>query len=247
MHARVRRVESIVPSLSAENVVFERKLSAAPVRKIGGLLGGLERPLLRYLAQVMPSWASSDLLTAIGFAGAMMTGLGYILTNLNLTYLWLASLGLAVNWFGDSLDGTVARYRGLERPQYGFFLDHMTDVASEVVVALSLGMTAFLHFDVACLGLIVYLAFSVFTFTKAVVSGEFRITFGGFSPTEVRAALIASNTALLWYHPRTVLVLWEPMSAVDLIVLAASLIGVAALVVLSACEARRLAGRYRSQ
>lgn len=217
-----------------------------PTRVIGGLLGSLEKPLLQYLARAMPGWASSDLLSAIGFAGAVMTGLGYILTNLNIEFLWLASFGLAVNWFGDSLDGTMARFRGLERPQYGFFIDHMTDVASEIVVALSLGMTPFMHFDVACMVLIVYLAFSIFTFTKAIVSGVFRISFGGVSPTEVRVGLAVCNIALLWYQPRPVLVLWEPMTAVDLVVLAISLIGAISLVVLSAGEARRIAGRYRT-
>ncbi len=214
-----------------------------PTRVIGGFLGSLEKPLLLYLARVMPGWASSDLLSVIGFAGALMTGLGYILTNQNIEFVWLASLGLVVNWFGDSLDGTVARYRGLERPQYGFFVDHMTDVASEIVVALALGMTPFMHFDVACIILIAYLSFAVFTFTKAIVSGVFRISFGGVSPTEVRVGLIVCNTALLWYRPQPVVVLWEPLTAIDLVVLAVSVIGIVSLVVLSVREARRIAGR----
>lgn len=85
------------------------------------LLGPIERPALSWLAQKMPAWVTPDKLTITGFLGTILVAVSYVLTNQNHAFLWLASLGLVINWFGDSLDGTLARYRKIERPQYGFF------------------------------------------------------------------------------------------------------------------------------
>jgi phosphatidylglycerophosphate synthase len=188
----------------------------------------------------MPAWVSPNMLTAVGVAGAVITAAGYILTNQALAFLWLASLGLAINWFGDSLDGTLARFRKIERPDYGFFVDHMTDLGAELLVALSIGMTALLKFDIACLGVIVYLAFSTFTFIKTVVTREIRITFGGLGPTEVRCMLIALNALFFCYQPSPMIVLWEPLTPIDLGFLLLCLIEVVVLVVVAIREARKL-------
>jgi archaetidylinositol phosphate synthase len=190
-----------------------------PVRMTESLLGGIERPLLLKLARAMPAWVASDMLTVLGIVGAALTCAGYILCNLHVGFVFLASSGLIINWFGDSLDGTLARVRRIERPRYGFLVDHSSDLASQLLIGLGMGMSPFVNFDVACIILIVYLAFSAFTYMKTIVSGEFQISFGGIGPTEVRFALIAGNTFMLWYTPKALVTLWEPMSAVDLLVL----------------------------
>ena len=87
------------------------------------LLGPLERPVLKWLAAHMPTWITPDVCTAIGVLGAFGVGISYILSIYNKNFLWLASIGFFLNWFGDSLDGTLARHRHIERPIFGFFVD----------------------------------------------------------------------------------------------------------------------------
>lgn len=211
-----------------------------PIRMTGSLLSGIEKPLLIRLAKAMPKWVASDMLTVLGIAGAALTCAGYALCNLEVGYIWLASAGLILNWFGDSLDGTLARVRRIERPRYGFLVDHSSDLASQLLIGFGLGLSPFVHFDVACIVLIVYLAFSAFTYMKTVVSGEFQISFGGIGPTEVRFALIAGNTFMLWYTPSVVVTFWERMSAADLLVLAVSAVETVVLVFSVLGEVRRI-------
>ena len=91
------------------------------------LLTPLEKPALLWLASHLPLWVSSDMLTLLGFFASLLIAASYWLTQYNSAFLWLASFGFFLNWFGDSLDGTVARVRHTERPKYGFFVDHMID------------------------------------------------------------------------------------------------------------------------
>jgi len=160
------------------------------------LLGPLERPALQWLAAHMPAWMNPDILTGIGIAGAAIIFLSYWLTNSNPAFLWLASLGFVINWFGDSLDGTLARYRKIERPKYGFFVDHTVDAFSELLVVLGLGLTPYIKFEIACLALIGYLLLSVLVYIRTYVEGVFKISYGKFGPTEVRVILIIINTVM---------------------------------------------------
>lgn len=157
------------------------------------LLGPLERPALHWLAGHMPSWVTPDILTGIGILGAGITFAAYCLANLNIHFFWLASLGLVVNWFGDSLDGTLARFRHSERPRYGFFVDHTVDVFSEMLIVLGMGLSPLVRFDIACLALIGYLMLSVFVYVRTYVDGVFQISYGKIGPTEVRLIIILLN------------------------------------------------------
>lgn len=167
------------------------------------LLGPLERPTLKWLAAHMPSWVSPDTCTIIGVFGALMVGAGYLLTNYDRNFLWLASLGLIVNWFGDSLDGTLARYRRIERPVYGFFVDHTTDASSVTVILLGMGLTTHVSFTVACLALISYLLLSVLVFVRTSAVGEFKISYSKLGPTEARVLTILLNLAMYFGGVRT--------------------------------------------
>jgi archaetidylinositol phosphate synthase len=187
-----------------------------------GLLQPLERPALAWLAGRIPPGVSPDHLTAIGLIGALIAFAGYALSSRNAGFLWLANAGLVVNWFGDSLDGTLARFRGMERRRYGFFIDHTTDLLSQVLLALGLGLSSFVRFEVACLALIAYLLMAVFAFVRMVVSGTLQIAYAGIGPTEVRVGMVILNLSMLAFPPRPILMLWAPLSAFDLVVLAAS-------------------------
>jgi phosphatidylglycerophosphate synthase len=168
------------------------------------LLGPLERPALRWLSAHMPAWVSPDLCTAIGVFGALLILFGYGLSGLDRNFLWLASLGFLINWFGDSLDGTLARHRHIERPKYGFYLDHTVDVVCQVMIFLGLGLTPYIHFNVACLALVAYLMLSVLAYVRTCVEGEFKISYGRLGPTEIRVLAILLNTAMYFFGLRTI-------------------------------------------
>jgi phosphatidylglycerophosphate synthase len=160
------------------------------------LLGPLERPALQWLAAHSPSWATPDLMTVIGIAGALIILLSYGLSQLHPAFLWLASLGFVISWFGDSLDGTLARYRHIERPKYGFFIDHITDVLTEIIIILGLGMSPYVSFSVASMCCIAYITMSVLVYVRMNVTGEFRISYSKLGPTEIRVLAILLNTAM---------------------------------------------------
>jgi archaetidylinositol phosphate synthase len=162
------------------------------------LLGPLERPALQWLAAHMPAWMNPDILTGIGIVGAVIIFVSYWLSNEVPAFLWVASLGFVINWFGDSLDGTLARYRKIERPKYGFFVDHTVDSFCEVLVVMGLGLSPYVTFSVACLALIGYLLMSVLIYIRTYVYGVFQISYGKFGPTEVRVILILLNTVMFF-------------------------------------------------
>lgn len=160
------------------------------------LLGPLERPALRWLAAHLPAWVTPDTCTWIGIAGSALTATCYVLSRLDRNFLWLASLGYVLNWFGDSLDGTLARYRHIERPRYGFFVDHITDAFSQMLIFFGLGLTPYISFNIACLALIAYLMLSVLVYVRTCVAGEFKISYGKLGPTEIRLLAILLNTTM---------------------------------------------------
>ena len=162
------------------------------------LLGALERPALQWLAAHMPAWVHSDMLTGLGFFGSLITFVGYALTTRNPGYLWLASFGFVINWFGDSLDGTLARYRKAERPRFGFYIDHVIDVVSAVLVFTSLGISPYVDITIACFALIGYLMLSTLVYITTYVNGMFRISYAGLGPTELRLMAIIANAVIFF-------------------------------------------------
>ena len=168
------------------------------------LLGPLERPALQWLAAHMPAWMTPDILTGIGTFGAVLIAVSYWLTNYSEWFLWLASLGFVINWFGDSLDGTLARYRKIERPKYGFFIDHTVDALNETIIFLGFGLSPYLSFEIACLALIGYLLMSVLIYVSTAVSGVFKISYGKLGPTEIRAIAILLNIFIFFFVNRTI-------------------------------------------
>lgn len=182
------------------------------------LLGPLERPALQWLAAHMPAWVNPDILTGIGILGAVLIFASYWLSNLHPAFFWLASLGLVINWFGDSLDGSLARYRKIERPRYGFFIDHTVDAFSEMLVVLGLGLTPYIRFDVACLALIGYLLMSILVYVRTYVEGVFKISFGKLGPTEVRVILMIINAIMFFAGPLPLDLFISPFSVYDVIV-----------------------------
>jgi archaetidylinositol phosphate synthase len=211
------------------------------------VLGPLERPALAWMAAHMPARVTPDHLTLLGIFGALLAGAGYVLSCQSLPWLALASAGLLINWVGDSVDGTLARYRKIERPRYGFFVDHSSDLFGNVVVFLSLGVSPCAHFSIACLGLIAFLMCFVFTLIGAQVRSTMRITYLGFGPTEIRALLLLGNLMVLFngvvsiHLPLWPFDLYGPLSTYDLGILILALAGALLVLIMALRESRALA------
>ena len=170
------------------------------------ILNPYEKKILVYLAERMPAWVTSDMLTILGFVGALIIATGYALSNLNLNWLWLASFGFVVNWFGDSLDGSLARVRGTQRKTYGFFIDHNVDVINECIMFTGVGMSPLVNLTFMMAVLVAYLMLSVYVYIDCHLKGEMRLTYGGLGPTEFRLLAIIINTLFI-YVPQ--LSLWK--------------------------------------
>ena len=165
----------------------------ADVRVNDTILAPLERTALQWLCKQMPVWMTPDVLTAIGLLGGLVMAAAYWLCNANKNFLWIVDLGLLINWFGDSLDGSLARYRRIERFQYGYFVDHTVDITTQTIFFLGLGLSPFVHFNFALLALLGYLHLGILTYINTAVSGVYKISYGKIGPTEVRVFLLGVN------------------------------------------------------
>ena len=200
-----------------------------------------ERPLVGWLAARLPVAVRPDHLTLTGFAGALICGLAYGASWLSPALLWVASVGLIVNWFGDSLDGTLARFRKIERPRYGFFIDNTTDLLSQICIFLGLGASPYMRFDVACLGLAAYYMVSFVNLIKAMDTCVIKIGFFGVGPTEIRLSFIFYNFVLLTVGPWSINTSFGLMSPIDCIVIVTIAVVLISFLVTVRLEGRRLA------
>lgn len=161
------------------------------------ILNGVEKKALVWMAERLPLWVTSDMLTYIGTLGAFLVGLGYAMTNFGVCWFWLASLGLVINWFGDSLDGTIARVRQQQRPLYGFYLDHNIDCICQLFIFGGAGLSPYLNLWLGLLLYIVYMMMEIYVMICAHLKNEFKLTYGKLGPTEFRVLIIILNTFLV--------------------------------------------------
>ena len=164
------------------------------------VLNGVEKKALVWLAKRQPRWVTSDHLTLVGFIGALLVAAGFILSNLNVSWLWLSSLGLVVNWYGDSLDGTLARVRNTQRPIYGYYVDHTIDCVNEGLMFVGVGLSPFVHLDLALIAYALYLIMTINVSINAHLKGEFKLTYAKLGPTEFRLVVIVANTVLIAFE-----------------------------------------------
>ena len=174
-------------------------------REQTSLLAPLEKRALARLAAATPAWIHSDHLTLLGFAAMLLAGGCYALARYQPRWLLAAIVCLALNWLGDSLDGTLARVRQRQRPRYGFYVDHMTDAFGTLFLVLGMGLSGYMTLGIAVALLVVYLMLSIQSYLAAYALGTFQLSYWKFSPTELRLLLAAGNLALL-YKP--VVPLW---------------------------------------
>src|SRR5262249_24006596 len=187
------------------------------------VLTRFERWALPRMALALPRWIVPDHLTAIGVLGSTLIAAGYGLSNRSPGWLWLSNAGLVINWFGDSLDGTLARVRKIERPRYGFYLDHLTDAYSTTAVGLGLGFSPYMLLSVGLAIVIGYLVLSINVYLETHVFGKFRYGYGVLGPTEARLILLGLNLLALLIGPLRFKELGLGLTAFDVLGILAAL------------------------
>lgn len=174
----------------------DRKAFRAATRIQTSLLSAVEGRCLLWLADRLPLWVSPDHLTLLGLAASLGIGVCYTLSRLDRRWLLAVSILLAVNWFGDSLDGTLARVRRRERPRYGFYLDHLVDSLGAILLLGGLGLSGLMSPAISVGVLIAFLMLSVEVYLATYTVGNFEISHWKLSPTEIRILLAVFNVAV---------------------------------------------------
>jgi len=184
--------------MDANSAVAEVGVVAGEARRVNrALTASIEKRILHWIAERAPEWVSSDQLTILGLSAQIGAGACYALSRYNNYALLLVILCVALNWFGDSLDGTLARVRHQQRPRYGFYVDHMVDVFGSVALMCGLGLSGFLHWQTAIAMLVAFLLLSSESYLATHALDCFQLSQGIFGPTEIRILLVIGNLALL--------------------------------------------------
>jgi phosphatidylglycerophosphate synthase len=165
------------------------------------IVTAVEMRALRWLAQHTPSYINSDHLTALGFAAQLMVGVSYALARSNKNWLCAVVVFLALNWLGDSLDGTIARYRNRQRPRYGFYVDHIIDTFGSIFLCAGLALSGFMSPIVAMILLVGFLALSIEVYLATYCLGQFKLGQFFLGPTEIRI-ILGLGTVSLFHHAR---------------------------------------------
>jgi phosphatidylglycerophosphate synthase len=190
--------EQANPNVLTEVRRIKRFENAARIHN--GLTSNPEKRALLWMAARTPRWISSDHLTLLGFLALVMAGVSYALSTWNHYWLLAGIFFLALNWLGDSLDGTLARVRQQQRPRYGFYVDHIVDSFGGLALMGGLALSGYMHAFIAIGLLIGFLLLSIQSYLATYTLGEFQLSFWNFGPTELRILLSIGNVALL-YHP----------------------------------------------
>ena len=161
------------------------------------LTAATEKRVLCWMAERAPRWVTSDQLTALGLVAQVGAGICYALARYERPALLGVVVCLALNWLGDSLDGTLARVRGQQRPRYGFYVDHMVDVLGTVAMMTGMAFSGVVHWQVATAMLVAFLVLASESYLATYTLGRFEMSQGMFGPTEIRILLAVGNVALL--------------------------------------------------
>jgi len=215
-------------------------------REIRTLTGPLERAILPKMARALPAWVTPDHLTLLGLVAAVMIAVGYYLTRLSTWWMVLVNASIVLHWYADSLDGTLARVRKIERERYGYFVDHICDAMTAVLVCLGLGASLYMDLRVGLLLVIGYLMMNIYVHVAVYAKGEFKLSYGRFGPTEVRIALFAVNIVVPFWNPRVYVVLGCPCRVLDLVGLAITAVFLTVFTACSMRDARELDRRDRA-
>jgi archaetidylinositol phosphate synthase len=183
-------------NLEAIRAESQLERSVEATREPSFLLAKPEKRLLTWIAARLPRWILPDDMTALGVLAALGVAVAYQLSNDGLDWLWVASGLLVLQWLGDSLDGTLARVRRIERPTYGYYLDHLVDAIATAAIGIGLGLSPLMLLSIGTLIVVAYLILSINVYLESYAFGRFSIGYGLIGPTEIRLILIALNTTV---------------------------------------------------
>src|ERR1700719_693664 len=167
------------------------------IRLQQSFVAAAEKKTLAWLAERTPPLVNSDHLTLLGFVSQCMAGVCYAMARWNRYTLLLGIVFLALNWLGDSLDGTLARVRNCQRARYGFYVDHIADTFAAFFLMGGLALSGYIHPAIAFGMLIGFLMLSIEAYLGAYTLGRFQLSYWKFGPTEIRLLLAVGNLALL--------------------------------------------------
>lgn len=187
---------------TGEDALIEE--SGQPVHHLrvnNSFLATHERNALMWLAARMPSAVTPDHLTLLGLVGAFLVLAGFVASRASPWFVSFAIMGLFLNWLGDSLDGTLARYRKIERPDFGYFLDHSCDLVAQTFIFVGLGLSPYFTLFSALLALSMYLLMTSFTYLKVLILKTHHLSYYGMGATELRLLLVAWTLFALWCGP----------------------------------------------
>ena len=208
-------------------------MSATAPREKAFLLARPEQRLLEAMARRLPAWIHPDHLTVLALSAAVAFAV-----SAAAGWLWACAGLLIVHWVGDSLDGTLARVRGAERPRYGYYLDHLADAVATALVGLGLGLSAYMHLAVGLALVIAYLALSINTYLETQALGSFKLGYGRLGPTEARIMLLGLFVALALGAHASLHIAGQSLTLLDAV-------GGGAAVVMLAAGAVRALGNLR--
>ena len=195
----------------------------------------------------MPRAVTPDKLTGFGACGAALVFFSYAATRLHPAFFWLATLGVVIHWFGDSLDGSLARYRQIVRPRYGYFLDHSVDALCNFAIMAGAGLSAYIRMDVALFALLGYFMLCMYAFLYNHVSQRFQLSFLALGPTELRVGLIGINCWMYFSGDLRIAIGRETFSPYDLVLCGAGIVFVCLFAVNVFNVARKLRREEASQ
>ena len=190
-----------------------------------------EEKAKEWICPRLPLWVTPDILTGIGIVGIIMVALGYILGFINNIYLILVVLGLVIHWFGDSFDGSIARYRKKTRPNYGYYIDKVVDAVAIIIFALGIGLSGYVKIEIALLFACAYLALMIHADLVVHVQNQCKYSFGGFGPTEVRIVGVIFAGYMYFAEVKYFDILGHMLTQYDFGVLAISIIMMIILIV----------------
>ncbi|HWY53069.1 MAG TPA: CDP-alcohol phosphatidyltransferase family protein [Terriglobales bacterium] len=186
--------------------VKQKHLAFIPATRLQqSFVAAAEKSTLLWLAERTPRWINSDYLTLLGFVAQCLAGVCYALARWNHYALLPGIVFLALNWLGDSLDGTLARVRNCQRPRYGFYVDHIVDTFAAFFLMGGLALSGYIHPAIALGMLIAFLMLSIEAYLATYTLGRFQLSYWKFGPTEIRLLLAAGNLALFRWPTAKVL------------------------------------------
>ncbi|RPH92184.1 CDP-alcohol phosphatidyltransferase family protein [candidate division KSB1 bacterium] len=204
------------------------------------ILGPFERRALPWMARRLPAWVTPDHLTFLGQYSAVLIGVAYWLTMFSYNWLWVANLGFVLNWVGDSLDGTLARVRKIERHRYGFFVDHYSDTVAVFFMCLGMGVSPIMDLRIALFLMVIYFAMMTLVYIVSLSRDVFKISFAGVGPTEIRIVIMIVNTVVYFTNNPRITIFGNSFTLFDWMGISAAVILFFVYIISAEIERRKL-------